>query len=352
MAKRKKEDQVTPLPVATMEDVARKAGVAISSVSRVLSGHPDVSARMAKKVEEATRLLGYEPDILAQSMRSGETRTIGFIITDISNPLFAQVAQSCEQELRKMGYSMILMNSDGDEATEAENFGVLRRRRVDGIIASLISEKSPTVKTSLQNLRSPLVLLDRQITGYEYGSVTANHFSGLRDAVNHLINQGHREIAFVSGTADVLITRERLRGYKKAFADNGIPINETNIRLGAFSDEFAERQTYLLFSSPSVPTAILTGGVGATAGAIRALRSLNLTIGSDVSFIAIDEWPMFDVVLPQLSSVYRDPDMIGRESARLLLEIMRGAKPRKTVIETHFIIRDSSTNKPRIKKQL
>lgn len=80
MAKRKKEDQVTPLPVATMEDVARKAGVAISSVSRVLSGHPDVSARMAKKVEEATRLLGYEPDILAQSMRSGETRTIDLLL--------------------------------------------------------------------------------------------------------------------------------------------------------------------------------------------------------------------------------------------------------------------------------
>jgi LacI family transcriptional regulator len=135
VAKRKREDEVTPLPVATMEDVARKAGVAISSVSRVLSGHPDVSARMAKKVEEATRALGYEPDILAQSMRSGETRTIGFIITDISNPLFAQVAQSCEQELRKMGYSMILMSSNGDEITESENFAVLRRRRVDGIIA-------------------------------------------------------------------------------------------------------------------------------------------------------------------------------------------------------------------------
>lgn len=352
MSKRKPEDRVTPLPVATMEDVARRAGVAISSVSRVLSGHPDVSARMAKKVEEATRSLGYEPDILAQSMRSGETRTIGFIITDISNPLFAQVAQSCEQELRKMGYSMILMSSDGDEITESENFAVLRRRRVDGIIASLVSEKSSTVKNSLQNLRSPLVLLDRQISGYEYGSVTANHFAGTRDAVNHLINQGHREIAFVTGTADVFITRERLKGYKKAFAENDLPLNQNNIRLGNFTEEFSERQTYLLFSSPTVPTAILTGGVGATAGAIRALRSLDLTIGTDVSFVAIDEWPMFDVILPQLSSVYRDPEMIGRESARLLLEIMRGAEPRKTVIETHFIIRESSTNKPRNKKKV
>ncbi len=352
MSQRKPEDRVTPLPVATMEDVARRAGVAISSVSRVLSGHPDVSARMAKKVEEATRLLGYEPDILAQSMRSGESRTIGFIITDISNPLFAQVAQSCEQELRKMGYSMILMSSDGDDITESENFAVLRRRRVDGIIASLVSEKSSTVKSSLQSLRSPLVLLDRQVAGYEYGSVSANHFAGTRDAVNHLINQGHREIAFVTGTPDVLITRERLKGYKKAFAENNLPINENNIRLGNFTEEFSERQTYLLFSSPTVPTAILTGGVGATAGAIRALRSLSLTIGTDVSFVAIDEWPMFDVILPQLSSVYRDAEMLGRESARLLLEIMRGAKPRKTVIDTHFIIRESSANRARNKKKI
>lgn len=351
MAKRGMENHLTPLPVATVEDVARKAGVAISSVSRVLSGHPDVSARMAKKVEDATRLLGYEPDILAQSMRSGETRTIGFIITDISNPLFAQVAQSCEQELRKMGYSMILMNSDGDETTEAENFAVLRRRRVDGIIASLISEKSSLVKNSLQSLRSPLVLLDRHVAGYVYGSVTANHFGGMNDAVNHLINQGHREIAFITGNADVLITRERLRGYKRAFADNKLKVIDSNIRLGRFTEEYAERQTFLLFSAPNHPTAILTGGVGATAGALRALRSLNLSIGHDVSFIAIDEWPLFDVIVPQLSSVYRNPEMIGRESARILLEIMRGGKPRKTEIETHFIMRESSAKKLRPQKR-
>ena len=99
---------------ANIHDVAARAGVAISSISRVLSGHPDVSDRMRAKVEAAAAELGYEPDFNAQSLRNGATKTIGFIARDISNPFFGVVAQKCEQELRKAGYSMILMNSDGD----------------------------------------------------------------------------------------------------------------------------------------------------------------------------------------------------------------------------------------------
>ena len=136
----------------TIRDVAARAGVALSSVSRVLSGHPDVSASMRAKVEEAAQALGYEPDLLAQSLRSGATRTIGFIIRDIANPLFAVVARACEQELRRNGYSLILMNSDGSVETESKNFALLRRRRVDGVIASLVAEDSPYVKKTILSL--------------------------------------------------------------------------------------------------------------------------------------------------------------------------------------------------------
>ena len=122
---------------STIRDVANLAGVALSSVSRVLSDHPDVSPKMRKKVKDAAKQLDYQPDLLAQSLRSGSTRTVGFVLRDISNPLFAVIARRCEQELRSLGYSMILVNSDGDAEIEAENLSLLRRRRVDGIIVSL-----------------------------------------------------------------------------------------------------------------------------------------------------------------------------------------------------------------------
>ena len=116
---------------STIRDVANLAGVALSSVSRVLSDHPDVSPKMRKKVKDAAKQLDYQPDLLAQSLRSGSTRTVGFVLRDISNPLFAVIARRCEQELRSLGYSMILVNSDGDAEIEAENLSLLRRRRVD-----------------------------------------------------------------------------------------------------------------------------------------------------------------------------------------------------------------------------
>ena len=336
----------------TIHDVAAKAGVAISSVSRVLSGHLDVSEKMRAKVESAVAELGYEPDHLAQSLRKGATNTIGFMIRDITNPLFSIVAQSAEHELRKAGYSMILINSHGDLEAEKENFALFKRRRIDGVIASLVSEDSPYVRNTISELGSPVVLLDREVTGLNASAVICDHASGVKHATADLIKNGFSRIAFVSGRKDVFISRNRIKGYEEALSEARIKVDENLIRLGKFGEDFAYEQTKDLFSGKGAPDALITGGIGASTGALRALKELKIKPGKDLAFVALDEWPMFDVVLPQLSSVYRDPDMIGRESARLLLEIMRGAKPRKTVIETHFIIRDSSTNKPRIKKQL
>ncbi|MBO4208427.1 LacI family DNA-binding transcriptional regulator, partial [Micromonospora echinofusca] len=144
------------IPV-TIRDVAARAGVALSSVSRVLSGHPDVSAAMRSRVESAAKDLGYEPDLLAQSLRRGSTRTVGFVLRDISNPLFANIARRCEQELRRAGYSMVLVNSDGLVEAESEHLALLRRRRVDGVIASLVSETSASTRRALVGLRVPVV---------------------------------------------------------------------------------------------------------------------------------------------------------------------------------------------------
>jgi hypothetical protein len=184
----------------TIREVAAKAEVALSSVSRALSGHPDVSDEMRKRVKEVADELGYEPNLVAQSLRSGVTRTIGFVVRDINNPMFALLARSCEHELRRNGYSMILVNSDGNIENENRNFSLLRRRRVDGIIASLVSEDSPYLRKNLAGPRCPIVLLDREVKGVSASAVLADHAAGVHEAVTHLINKGHREIAFVTGS--------------------------------------------------------------------------------------------------------------------------------------------------------
>ena len=331
----------------TIRDVASHAGVALSSVSRVMSGHSDVSPDMKDRVEKSILALGYEPDFMAQSLRSGKTRTIGFIIRDISNPFYALVARSCEQELRRNGYSMILTNSDGSVETEFKNFALLRRRRVDGVIASLVAEDAPIVRKTINSLKAPVVLLDREMKGLNASAVLTDHYSGVLAATSHLITNGHRDIAFISGSENVYTTRDRLRGFKKAFAEAGLPISEKWLALGGFDADYAFSHTRNLMTHNPSPTALITGGIASTSGALRALSDLEIPIGQKIAFIALDEWPLFDVFTPQISSVRRDAKAIGTEAALLMFEMLRGIAPRESAIETQFTARFSSQHKLR-----
>ena len=134
-----------PLRRASMREVAALADVAISSVSRVLSGHPDVSAAMRERVLDAVRRLEYEPDFLAQSLRRGETRSVGFVLADISNPLMADIVLGAEAELRGAGYSLLLMNSESDPAEDVAHVRFFLGRRVDGLILSLANDEDPAL---------------------------------------------------------------------------------------------------------------------------------------------------------------------------------------------------------------
>ena len=327
---------------ANIHDVAARAGVAISSISRVLSGHPDVSDRMRIKVEAAAAELGYEPDFNAQSLRNGATKTIGFIVRDISNPFFGVVAQKIEQELRKAGYSMLVMNSDGDAEIEAANIKLLRRRKVDGLIASLVADDAPKLKAALSELKAPVVLIDREVKGLNASAIIGNHHQGVQDAVAHLLQLGHRRIAFVSGSTRVFITRDRLQWFKDAFNNAGIKIPSDLISLGTFDAEFGETETLRLFNFRNPPTALLAGGIVTTAGVMRAWEKLGIKPGKDIGFVAIDEWPLFDVFGGQFSSVYRDPAEIGRSSAEIILQSLMGKNPQLHFVETTYIPRESS----------
>jgi len=327
------------LPQVTIRDVAQRANVALSSVSRVLSGHPDVSDKMRSRVKAAVQELEYRPDVLAQSLRSGHTRTVGFLLRDISNPLFANIARRCEQELRWAGYSMIIMSSDGDATVEAENLNVLRRRRVDGLIVSLVSETAQATIRELHAYEVPIVLLDREVEGLRAGAVLSDHYSGVRSAVEALLFSGHRRIALVTGPRDVRSSRERLRAIRDAHSEAGMPLDDNLLSFGQFDADFAKAEVTRMITRPDPPTAILAGGVGPTIGAVRALRQLRRKLSEDITVVALDEWPDFDVLAPEMSSVARDSAELGKASARLLLDMFDGGSPRRETIDTWYVPR-------------
>src|SRR3954452_15624342 len=190
---------------AGMREVAERAGVALSSVSRVLSGHPDVSPVMRNRVLDAATALGYEPNLLAQSLRRGATMTVGFVVGDISNPLLSQIALGAETELRAGGYTVLLTNSVNDPKLDAQHVRLLRQRRVDGLLLSLADEGAEETLNALRRAKVPAVLVDRDpATGIDRVSgVLSDHASGIAAATSHLIELGHRRIALVNGNPQV-----------------------------------------------------------------------------------------------------------------------------------------------------
>ncbi len=328
----------------TIHDVANKAGVAVSSVSRALSSHPDVSPAMKAKVFAAAEELGYSPDPGAQSLRSGFTRTIGFVVRDFANPFFGDIIHGVEEALNDAGYTLLVTNSSGDPGREVDRLTLLRQRKVDALLLSTISEASTRTSKAVAAFGRPVVLIDRDPRKLRAGSVLLDHAAGVREATADLIGLGHRRIAMITGSTAIRPTRERLRGYTEAFEAAGLSIDDSLQAPGAFSAAFARETTERLLALPAGerPTAIVAGGVQTTIGVLEALSELGVRPGDDVSLVVCDDLPWLRVMRPRISVVTRDAEEMGRQAAGLALELIKGADPRSVTLPTAYEVRETS----------
>lgn len=315
--------------------------MAISTVSRVLNDQGFVSEDMRARVLRAVRELGYQPNLLARSLRSGSTRTIGCIIRDLANPLFADVVKAAEAVLHNAGYSLLVSNTDGDIARDAEYIHLFLRRRVDGLLLSLQSEDNDEMIASLRDAECPLVLLDRDLP-LSASAVLCDHFSGVVAAMEHLLSLGHRRIGLIAGKAIIRASRERLRGYTEAYALAGIDVASELIHLGPYSAKYGYTSTMELLDLANPPTAILSGGIQFTMGSLRALRERGVKIGPELSFVSADDIDWLELHEPPINVVHRDHQRIGQLGAKLLLKALAGdPKPRFEPVATTYIRRGS-----------
>lgn len=330
---------------ATIREVAQLAGVAPSSVSRALSNHPDVSPKMKERVLRAAAQLGYQPDFLAQSLRSGATRTVGFIVRDISIPLFADIIKGAEQTLENSGYSTLLMNSFQDPALEAKHIGVLSRRRVDGLIVSLASESNSETLRALGKIRIPIVLLDREVNGVAADTVVFDHAEGTRAATKTLIELGHRRIGLIIGSSGIRPSRERLRGFLSAYEAAGmLGRREDVMEMRTSTPETGAKATLALLDKALPPTAIVAGDSQLGVGMLTALNERGVRQGRDISVIVADDMSLLRLMDPPVSVVHRNAEDMGRVAAELLLRRLRdsSAPVALEVLPTRFISRGST----------
>lgn len=333
-------------PRATIRDVADLAGVALSSVSRVLNDHPAVSETLRQRVLAAVADLDYQADFTATSLRRGSTMTVGFLVRDIASPLFADLVKAAEESLGRQGYSLLLMNSGGDPDREAAHIRALGRRRVDGLILSLSSETHPGTLAAIRLLRCPIVLVDRAIGDLDASSVVSDHYTGVRAATIHLASLNHRRIALINGPLEVLAARERLRGYRAGLRSSGLRYDADLVRTGAYAESLATAEVAGFLASERPPTAFIAGGAMLTYGALRAIREAGLSLPDDVALVGCDGWRAPDIFQPSLTRVARDHAEMGASAAGLLLEAITDGAVRNLVLPTSLVVGATTSMMP------
>jgi LacI family transcriptional regulator len=324
----------------TVRDVAREAGVAISSVSRVLSGHPNVREELRQRVLEAADRLGYRTNLIARSFRTDTTRSIGFIVGDISNPLMAEIALGAERVLAANGYATLLTNSEGDPNLDAHNVGIFEQRRVDGVLLSLASERHARTLAALRALDVPRVVIDRRLPpDLAASAVWSDHAVGVRAAVDDLVSCGHHRIALVVGNP-MRPSRERQRAFEKAAAAHDLGDGAVVVG-GSMTIAHGEAAADDLLTAHDPPTAIILGGNQLLVGALRSMRRHRISVGTDVSLVTCDDLPLAELHDPPIAVVTRDLGALGRTAAELLVERLGGGAARTITLPTDYVHRPS-----------
>lgn len=326
-----------------IRDVAARAGVANATVSRVLSGSAEVRADLRDRVLQAAAELDYQPDILAQSLRRGATRQVGFIADDMSNNLIADIATGAESVLRAHGYSLLVMNSERDPTLDPANLRVLHARRVDALMMCPVEEDDPDTVAALRAVRVPLCVVEGdQPASVPASYVHSDHRGGMATALRYLAGLGHRHISVVTGPLRYRSARQRALGLEDVAGEARPDLVLRHVAT-ELTPAAARKATVAALEVASPPTAIATGGDGSLPGVIAAIDDLGLTLGHDVSLVTSDPGDLGPVFRPPLAAITRDGSRIGATAAALLLERLAdpGLGPRTVVLPTEFQARAS-----------
>ena len=326
----------------TIRDVAAQAGVSVGTVSRVLNGK-SVSNRVLALVNSAIQNLGYSPNAVAQSMRTKSTRAVGLIINDISNPLFSGIAKSLDDCLSENDYSLLIASTNNDPKRERVIVESLKQRRVDGLVIAVTDEGDESIKSILRSVEFPIVLLDRDLD-IAADSVWDEHASGMKKALRYLFDLGHEDIALITGDNSIRPGRERVRGFREAFRENGRQVPEKRIIQGRLNSLFGYEEASRLFESSNSPSAVIAGGNQILSGILRAIRQHNIRVPDDISLISCDEVDIAALMDPPITVISRDIVKVGREAAGLLLRRFNGDLSNshsRQFIPTELVVRES-----------
>jgi len=324
-----------------MSDVAKLANVSPATVSRVLS-HPElVSVKTRKKVMEVIKQVNYKPHLVARQFRTQETKIILVVVPDITSAFFSKVLRGIEHVAIEHGYQVILGDTEDTVEREKEYVNLLLQKQADGMVLLTARLNKKSLEEISKNY--PIVLACEYIDGLNIPTVSIDNISSAIKATEHLINLGHTKIAHITGSINVVLSRDRLRGFQQAMLSHNLEVESVYIQEGDSSFESGYQQMLKLLALEEPPTAVFAFNDDMAMGAIKAAKERGITIPDDLAIVGFDNIKMSSIIEPNLTTVDQPKYEIGKKAMELLIRLINGELPKKQIVlKDKLMIREST----------
>lgn len=330
----------------TIKEVAKLAGVATSTVSRVISDSPRISDETKKNVKEAMEKLGYHPNAIARSLVNKSTKTIGIVMPQSTqmaflNPFFPEALSGIAAAAHEQGYCILLSTGNNDDEQLESISNIAMGGRVDGIII-MYSSVDNVILDTVRGLKLPVLIIGKPLRAKGVLYVDNDNVEACYSVTEKLIKKGHKSIALLGGKLKLIVSLDRLDGYRNALLKNKIPFARELIKECEFTKECGYLKMKELLQLKDIPTAIVATDDVMAFGAMDAIKEAGLRIPEDIEIISFNNVPLAEFVNPSLTSVDINAPMLGYESARLMIGKIKGStKENKVIVPTKLVYRES-----------
>jgi LacI family transcriptional regulator/LacI family repressor for deo operon, udp, cdd, tsx, nupC, and nupG len=331
--------------MASMNEVAKKAGVSVATVSRVLNNSTNVNDETKARILKAIKALNYQPNRVAKRLRSKSIsgNLLGVLIPDIENPFYVDVLRGIEDVAYRNNYAIIMCNFGQDEKKEKLYLEILQSESIDGLIAAPANEDDLQLK-KMVNDGLPVVCVDRGLKETDVDLVVVDNDKGAYLATEHLVNQGYKRIAYISGLLSIPSSRFREQGYRRALKDNGLEFDSDLVRYGNSKHQSGVELCEELLNLKNPPDAIFTGNNLITLGALETIHSRSLNIPDDIAIVGFDDMYWASSLNPPLTAVRQPAMEIGRRAGELLIQRINDPlrSPIQMMLNVELITRHST----------
>lgn len=335
----------------TIKDIARESGVSVSTVSRAINNSGRIDAKTKEHIEQIIQKLGYSPNTAAQSLKTQKTRNIVLIVPDIANPFYSSLAKELQILVKSKNYILTLFNTNENLSEELRAIDSAKEISAGGIVFASISEQRSVVDALLA-LKIPSVLVNSYFS-CELDCVHGANGLGTYISTKHLLDAGHRRIAFIGGMRDTRIAMSRKEGYVQALTEANIPVDEHLVFEMGFSEDAGYKGAKYLSTLSPLPTAICCANDIIAMGVLSALHEMNIEVPAQVSVTGMDDIVYSRISYPPLTSVTNDSTEFARESFRLLFDRIEGSNDipsREVIIDRRLVERGSVAQVPQNSK--